>query len=98
MLNLVRNPKHKLSHDPAHICDNLLLAYGGMTESLAGSLSPHPGSVLPVEINIKMVLNPLVTNGLSLPYHLDESIFISSVIRSNFIFISFLMKSCQQTE
>ena len=29
--------------------------------------------------------NPLMTNGLSHPYHLDESIFIFRDIRSNFI-------------
>ena len=36
-------------------------------------------------------LNPLVTNGLSHPYHLDKSIFIFRDIRSNFSFI-FSMK------
>ena len=32
-------------------------------------------------------LNPLVTNGLSYPYHLDESIFIYGGIRSIFSFL-----------
>ena len=32
-------------------------------------------------------LNPLVTNKLSHPYHLDKSIFIFRDIRSNFSFI-----------
>ena len=33
-------------------------------------------------------LNPLVTNGLSHPYHLDEFIFIFRGIRSNFSFFT----------
>ena len=38
-------------------------------------------------------INPLVTNGLSIPYHLDESIFIFRGIRSHFSFsIHFSMK------
>ena len=32
-------------------------------------------------------LNPLVTNGISHPYHLDESIFIFKGIRSNISFL-----------
>ena len=38
---------------------------------------------------------PLVTNGLSHPYYLDESTFIFRGIRSDF---SFLIQSCKQTE
>ena len=39
------------------------------------------------------VFNPLVTNGLSHPYHLDESTFIYMGIRSGFSFLfHFLMK------
>ena len=34
-----------------------------------------------------IVFNPLVTNGLSHPYQLDESIFIFRGIRSNFSFL-----------
>ena len=34
-------------------------------------------------------INPLVTNGLSYPYHLDESIFILGSSGVFFIFISF---------
>ena len=36
--------------------------------------------------NINIQVNPLVTNGLSNPYHLDESTFILRDIRSNFSF------------
>ena len=32
-------------------------------------------------------INPVVTNGLSHPYHLDETIFIFRGIRSNFSFL-----------
>ena len=34
-----------------------------------------------------MIVNPYVTNGLSHPYHLDESTFIFRNIRSNFSFL-----------
>ena len=34
-----------------------------------------------------LVFNPLVTNGLSHPYHLDEFTFIFRDIRSNFSFL-----------
>ena len=36
---------------------------------------------------IPLRFNPLVTNGRSHPYHLDESMFISRGIRSNFSFL-----------
>ena len=40
-----------------------------------------------------LIVNPLVTNELSHPYHLDESIFIFRGIRINFSFLfHFLMK------
>ena len=38
------------------------------------------------EIDNTRKFNPLVTNGLSHPYHLDESIFIYRGIRSNIPF------------
>ena len=44
-------------------------------------------------------LNPLVTNGLSHPYHLDESTFIFRDIRSNIsILFHSSMKFLKQTE
>ena len=39
------------------------------------------------EIEILICFNPLVTNGLSHPYHLDRSIFIFREIRSDFSFL-----------
>ena len=36
--------------------------------------------------SLSILINPLVTNGLSHPYHLDESTFIYRVIGSNFHF------------
>ena len=42
------------------------------------------------------IFNPLVTNGLSNPYHLDESTFVLRDIRSNFTFLfHFSMKFLQ---
>ena len=51
------------------------------------------------DIEKKICINPLVTNGLSHPYHLDESTFIlgASGVILHFYFI-FRWKSCQQTE
>ena len=43
-------------------------------------------------------INPLVTNGLSHPYHLDESIFILRGIRVDFSFLfHFSMKFMEAT-
>ena len=39
------------------------------------------------DIEKKICISPLVTNGLSHPYHLDESTFIFRGIRSNFAFL-----------
>ena len=62
-------------------------------EGLAGISGP-PGPEGPrVNIQTHPPLNPVVTNRLSHPYHLDESIFILRGIRSNFeILFHFSMK------
>ena len=56
-----------------------------------------------VSIDRFIIVNPLVTNGLSHTYHLDESIFIFRGFMSFFfvfffIFTSFFDENCQQTE
>ena len=40
-----------------------------------------------LKVRVQIVINPLVTNGLSHPYHLDESTLISRDIRSIFSFL-----------
>ena len=42
---------------------------------------------LQIKPEIKQYINPLVANGHSHPYHLDESIFIFRDIGSNFFFV-----------
>ena len=50
-------------------------------------------SIFSIFVYILESFNPLVANGLSNPYYLDESIFILSGVSSNFSFLShFSMK------
>ena len=42
------------------------------------------------EVMVCIILNPLVANGLSHPYHFDETTFILRGIRSSFFFVFFL--------
>ena len=75
-LNVKVKQKINSNHTFSCYCENLIKRLKAIIET----------EIVFLQATRSFVLNPLMTNGLSHPYHLDESIFIFRGFRSIFFF------------